>query len=367
MLKISLLQKWFLKRYQSHLSKLKKYKTLKQANIHPFSTNRPATHAPIILGSSNTRMSILILGEIMNEPHFYNSHFLYPLGYTCKRKYRTYRSKLPYKSSINPVMNNQTKKISIELSGQNIPKIYSNNLDWITKVEDSHSANYKKTSTNPSTNTGPLQTNPVSTTSTDKTNPHNASSDQINQFRILLSKPATDTNRSICHVPGSPRNDETKVPVANSVTEMPKSTSHVLDSAETTSLPPELVTGPPKSASHAPDSDQTKSLPPVPASGTAKSDEKIFYCMTIHENGCLITTDDKEWKNWSEFVHDFDQSSHENNKNNLPTFSSADKLDGMSFEEFFGFTNLQLQRILERNMYTKYKNGISGYVGYHKE
>lgn len=39
----------------------------------------------------------------------------------------------------------------------------------------------------------------------------------------------------------------------------------------------------------------------------------------------------------------------------------------MSFVGIFGLINWQLQKNLERNMYTKYKDGIPGYIGYNEE
>ncbi|KRH93108.1 putative FY-rich, partial [Pseudoloma neurophilia] len=179
MLDGKLLKELFQKRYETHLKKIKMYKKLKESNIHPFAVNKQVTHAPIILGSSSTRMSILNLGEVLKDNKFYNRLFIYPLNFMCKRKYRSYKP---------------TKRASIAENSQ--------------------------------------------------------------------------------------------------------------ESKNTT------------------------------------KDDKIFYCMTIHENGCTISSDDKEWETWADFVKEFEQNDMKssidtdtfltsdasqppvNKDTNLPTFST---------------------------------------------
>lgn len=233
MLQYETLEKLFEKRFNSYLNRFKKIKELKQANIHPYAISKSISHSPIILGSSNTRMSILNLGEIINDEKFYNEKFLYPLGYTCKRKYRPYQNK-----KVDQQPNTQTEK----------------------------------------------------------------------KESLVEEKPVKD--------------------------------------------------------------------------------DKIFYWMTINENGCIVGCDGKEWKSWEEFTLEFNkneitdvkkdnstdqghelenETEKETIEPKIPTFTTHHKIDGMSFEEFFGFTNLQLQKLLEQKMYIKYRDGISGYLGYHKE
>lgn len=196
MLELETLKKLFKKRYDSHLNLLKKTENLKESLFHPYYINTNNIHSPIILGSSTTRMSILNLGEIVNDKKFYNSKFLYPIGFSCKRKYRSF-----------------------------------------------------------------------------------------------------------------------------------------------------------------------------------KNDNKIFYLLTITKSGINIEAENQIFKEWKEFVQKFDNlKKSDNNLENsnqedkqpekLPTFSTPDKLDGMSFEEFFGFTNIQLQKMLEQKMNLKFKDGIEGYEGF---